>query len=301
MEIQTRRHILEIWRAAVDHCYQKGQWTWGGRSGRNSISDAEQLLTILYPATAMDIPRQLMKFIGDYMRSYLVDGTPDFSGATYFDAEDPEEPVKDEQRRLHVVDSYSMSVTLCLATLGFLRVYRQGLRSSKMIQEVDELEKLCSQRLTAAMVGLLRSFTVNTFDTNDPPGQMLCGMINQRGVATEVLVRALLDDLAEIRASLRQEVTIGLGQVADELENRGRLFECGWSWGVVDGASEISLNTTDIGPQVTGVAEARPYLYYSVVALDGIQDLFTERTRTLGLLDTEQQRLSLALQLRSEL
>ena len=327
MEIQTRRHILEIWRAAVDHCYQKGQWTWGGRSGRNSISDAEQLLTILYPATAidslnvdtvdetaddvldylrslgnaMDIPRQLMKFIGEYMRSYLVDGTPDFSGATYFDAEDPEAPVKDEQRRLHVVDSYSMSVTLCLATLGFLRVYRQGLRSAKTIQEVDELEKLCSQRLTAAMVGLLRSFTVNTFDTNDPPGQMLCGMINQRGVATEVLVRDLLDDLAEIRASLRQEVTIGLGQVADELENRGRLFECGWSWGVVDGASEISLNTTDIGPQVTGVAEARPYLYYSVVALDGIQDLFTERTRTLGLLDAEQQRLSLALQLRSEL
>jgi hypothetical protein len=327
MEIQTRRHILEIWRAAVDHCYRKGQWTWGGRSGRNSISDAEQLLTILYPATAidslnvdtvdetaddvldylrslgnaMDIPRQLMKFIGDYMRSYLVDGTPDFSGATYFDAEDPEAPVKDEQRRLHVVDSYSMSVTLCLATLGFLRVYRQGLRSAKTIQEVDELEKLCSQRLTAAMVGLLRSFTVNTFDTNDPPGEMLCGMINQRGVATEVLVRDLLDDLAEIRASLRQEVTIGLGQVADELENRGRLFECGWSWGVVDGASEISLNATDIGTQVTGVAEARPYLYYTVVALDGIQDLFTERTRTLGLLDAEQQRLSLALQLRSEL
>jgi hypothetical protein len=327
MEIQTRRHILEIWRAAIDHCYRKGQWTWGGRSGRNSISDAEQLLTILYPATAidslnvdtvdetaddvldylrslgnaMDIPRQLMKFIGDYMRSYLVDGTPDFSGASYFEAEDPEAAVEDEQRQLHVVDSYSMSVTLCLATLGFLRVYRQGLRSPKTIQEVDELEKLCSQRLTGAMVGLLRSFTVNTFDTNDPPGQMLCGMINQRGVATEVLVHDLLEDLAEIRASLRQEVTIGLGQVADELENRGRLFECGWSWGVVDGASEVALNTTDIGTQVTGVAEARPYLYYTVVALDGIQDLFTERTRTLGLLNAEQQRLSLALQLRSEL
>ena len=327
MEIQTRRHILEIWRAAVDHCYRKGQWTWGGRSGRNSISDAEQLLTILYPATAidslnvdtvdetaddvldylrslgnaMDIPRQLMKFIGDYMRSYLVDGTPDFSGASYFEAEDPEAAVEDEQRQLHVVDSYSMSVTLCLATLGFLRVYRQGLRSPKTIQEVDELEKLCSQRLTAAMVGLLRSFTVNTFDTNDPAGQVLCGMINQRGVATEVLVHDLLEDLAEIRASLRQEVSIGLGQVADELENRGRLFECGWSWGVVDGASEIALTTSDIGTQVTGVAEARPYLYYTVVALDGIQDLFTERTRTLGLLDAEQQRLSLALQLRSEL
>jgi hypothetical protein len=326
MEIQTRRHILELWRATVDYCYRNGQWRWGGRSGRNSISDAEQLLTILYPATAieslnfdsvdktaddvleylrslgnaMDIPRQLIKFIGEYMRTYVVDGTPDFSGDTYFDPEDAEAAVKDEQQRLHVVDSYSMSVTLCLATLGFLRVYRQGLRSSRMLQEVDELEKLCSQRLTAAMVGLLRSFAVNTFDPNDRPGQALCGMINQRGIATEIVVHDLLDDLAEIRTSLRQELTIGLGQVADELENRGRLFECGWSWGVVDGAPEVQY-VSDIGDQPVGVAEARPYLYFTVVALDGIQDLFSERTRTLGLLDEEQQRLAGALQLRWEL
>ena len=90
-----------------------------------------------------------------------------------------------------------------------------------MIQEVDELEKLCSQRLTAAMVGLLRSFTVNTFDPTDPPGQTLCAMINQRGVATEILVRDLLEDLAEIRAGLRQELTIGLGQVAERTGEPG--------------------------------------------------------------------------------
>jgi hypothetical protein len=337
MEIQTRRHILEIWRATVSHCYKDGKWSWGGeRSGRNSISDAEQLLTILYPSTAidslnvdsvdqtaddvldylrslgnaLDIPRQLIRFIGEYMRTYLVNGTPDFSGDTYFDpdpdyfeAVDPDNPepaVKDEQRQLHVVDSYSMSVTLCLATMGFLRVYRQGLQTSKMLREVDELEQLCSQRLTAAMVGLLRSFTVNTFDPSDPPGQALCGMINQRGIATEILVHDLLDDLTEIRASLRQELTIGSGQVADELENRGRLFECGWSWGVVDGAPEVEY-ATSVGAQAVGVAEARPTLYFTVVALDGIQDLFSERTRILGLLDEDQQRLARALQLRWDL
>ena len=327
MEIQTRRHILEIWRATIDYCYRKGEWHWGGRSGTNSISDAEQLLTILYPATAidslnidtvdetaddvldylrslgnaMDIPRQLIRFTGEYMRTYLVNGTPDFSGGTYFDPEDPKATVKDEQRGLHVVDSYSMSVTLCLAMLGFLQVYRQGLRSAKAIQEVDDVKDLCSQRLTAAMVGLLRSFTVNTFDPDDPPGRTLCGAINQRGVATEILVHDLLDELAEIRAGLRQEVTIGLGQIGEELENRGRLFECGWSWGIVDGAPEVDLTTSDIGVQAPGVAEARPYLYFTVVALDGIQDLFAERTRVLGLLDEEQQRLARALQLRWDL
>jgi hypothetical protein len=326
MEIQTRRHILEIWRATVEYCYGKGQWRWGGRSGRNSISDAEQLLTILYPATiieslnvdsvdetaedvldhlsslgnAMDIPRQLIRFIADYMRTYLLDGTPDFSGDTYFDPEGSGSAVKDTQRQLHVVDSYSMSVTLCLATLGFLQVYRQGLRNSKTIREVDELKELCSQRLTAAMVGLLRSFTVNTFDPSDRPGQTLCAMLNQRGVANEILVRELLDDLNEIRAGLRQELTIGLGREAEELENSGRLFECGWSWGVVDGSPEVQ-SSTDVGVQPTGVAEARPYLYFTVVALDGIQDLFSERTRILGLLDEEQQRLARALQLRSDL
>jgi hypothetical protein len=327
MEIQTRRHILEIWRATVDYSYRRGEWAWGGRSGRNSISDAEQLLTILYPATtidtlkvdsidetaddvldylralgnAEDIPVRLIKFISDYMDTYLVDGTPDFSGDNYFEVEDPKAgALKPEQRKLHVVDSFSMSVTLCLATLGFLRVYRQGLRSQRMIQQVDRLEKLSSQRLTAAMVGLLRSFTVNTFDPSDQPGQTMCTMINQSGIATEILVRNLLDELAEIRAGLRTELTIGIGQVGEELENRGRLFECGWSWGVVDGAPEV-VYATNIGSQPVGVAEARPYLYYTVVALDGIQDLFSERTRILGLLNEEQQRLARALQLRWEL
>lgn len=327
MEIQTRRQILEIWRATVEYSYSDEKWRWGGRSGRNSISDAEQLLTILYPATAveslkvdsvdetaddvleylsslgnaLDIPRRLVTFIGDYMRTYLVDGAPDFSGDTYLEVEDGDPgAVKTEQRKLHVVDSYSMSITLCLATLGFLRVYRQGLRSQRMLQEIDELEGLSSQRLTAAMVGLLRSFIVNTFDPTEPPGQMMCQMINQTGFATEILVRNLLRELAEIRAGLRQELTIGLGQVAEELDNRGRLFECGWSWGIVDGAPEVQY-ASNIGHQPIGVAQARPYLYFTVVALDGIQDLFSERTRILGLLNEEQQRLARALQLRWDL
>src|SRR3984885_6561219 len=326
MEIQTRRQVLDIWRATIDYSFNDGKWTWGGRSGRNSISDAEQLLTILYPATAveslkvdsvdqtaedvlnylhrlgnaLDIPRQLVAFIGDYMRTYLAAGVPDFSGGTYFQVEPDAPPVKDEQRQLHVVDSYSMSVPLCLATLGFLRIYRQGLRSQKMLREIDELEALSSQRLTAAMVGLLRSFIVNTFDPSEAPGQTMCEMINQTGVATDILVRALLQELAEIRAGLRQELTIGSGQVAEELDNRGRLFECGWSWGIVDGAPEIPY-ATSIGHKPVGVAEARPYLYFTVVALDGIQDLFSERTRLLGLLNEEQQRLARALQLRFDL
>jgi hypothetical protein len=150
------------------------------------------------------------------------------------------------------------------------------------------------------MVGLLRSFAVNTFDPNDPPGQTLCAMVNQGGLAREIVVDQLTAELADVRASIRQEVNVGLGEVNEELENRGRLFECGWSWGVVDGAPEIEY-TADIGQQPAGVAEARPYLYFTLAALDGIQDLNSKRTRMVGLLSVEQQRLARALQLRWDL
>jgi hypothetical protein len=328
MEIQTRRHILEIWRATVNHCYHDGQWSWGGhRSGRNSISDAEQLLTILYPATAidslkvdrvdqtaddvldylsplgnaLDIPRRLIAVLNEYMTTYMADGTPDFSGGSYFDVIDEVKRPEAEQLKLHVVDSYSMSVSLCLAMLGFLQVYRESsVRSPRMRREVDELEELSSKRLTAAMVGLLRSFTISTFLPTDPAGETLCRVMNQGNIPSEHLVHDLLADLAEVRSSLQRELTLGLDQVADELDNPGRLFECGWSWGVVDGAPEIN-SMEEIGDQPMGTAVARPYLYFTVVALDGIRDLFSERTRILGLLSEEQQRLATALQLRSAL
>ena len=125
-------------------------------------------------------------------------------------------------------------------------------------------------------------------------------MINQGDIASENLVRDLLDDLAQVRSSVQKELTLGLGQVADELDNPDRLFECGWSWGVVDGAPKID-SIEDVGEQPEGTAAARPYMYFTVVALDGIQDLFSERTRILGLLTEEQQRLATALQLRWDL
>jgi hypothetical protein len=333
MEIQPRRDILELWRATIDFCYGKEGWSWGGQAGRNSVSDAEQLLTILYPATVIqslavgsvdqtsddvlnylhslgngvDIPQRLVEFIGEYMRTYLVDGTPDFSGGTYFTSGDKAATIAPAQQGLDVVDSYSMSLTLCLSTLEFLRVYRQGVRGARMQEQIQELEKLCRQRLSAAMVGLLRSFTVNAFDPDDVPGRSMCVMVNQNEMATDAVVRDLLAELADIRASISQEVELGAGPIAEKLENPGRLFECGWSWGVVAGAPEVTLGSEtdsdeqpkiDIGKQPTGVAEPRPYLYFTVAALDGIQDLFSEQTRLRGLLDVDQQRLARALQLR---
>ena len=56
-----------------------------------------------------------------------------------------------------------------------------------------------------------------------------------------------------------------------------------------------------MGEQRVGYAQPAPYLYFTVVALEAIQALFSERTRLLGLLNEEQQRLAQALQLRWDL
>jgi hypothetical protein len=116
-----------------------------GRPGRSKLI----MLTILYPATvieslgvdsvgetaddvleylralgsAIDIPRQLIKFIAEYMHTWRA-GTPDFSVDAYFDLEDSEAAVEDGQKELHVVDSYSMSVRPGLARLGFCPLRR---------------------------------------------------------------------------------------------------------------------------------------------------------------------------------
>jgi hypothetical protein len=192
-----------------------------------------------------------------------------------------------------------MSVTLCLAGLGFLKVFRGQVRRQALRQEVDELIEAASLRLTAAMVGLLRSFSVEVFRPTSPEGRVLTRTINQGGMSERQAVHELQRQLTEVRAGLREEMTIGSGQ-AEALDDEGTLFVCGWSWGVVADAPEVVV-TEPIGAQPKGYARIGPYLYFTVVALDGISDLFSERTRVLGLLNPEQQRLAAALQLRWDL
>ncbi|MDQ4037204.1 MAG: SCO2524 family protein [Actinomycetota bacterium] len=322
MKIQPRQQLLEILRATARASFQDGKWIWGGRDHANSISDAEQLLCILYPATALpsfrldrpdetaedildalevlggsvDIPKLIIRVVTEYMEQYTGDaGVQIFSGDGYFDSQESGAAPTPGQRDLDVVDSFSMSITLTLAALGFIRVFRSVISREDLRLEVDKLEKLASTRLTAAMVGLLRSFSVNVFEIKSAAGRALCRSANQSGLPEHRVIEDLQLALGEIRAGLR-DMNIGSGQTT-ELDDPNRLFECGWSWGIVKDAPDIETRE-EIGPQPDGVAQDRPYLYFTVVALDGIQDLFSPRTRLLGLLNDEQHRLMQALQLR---
>ena len=327
MKLQPRQQILEIWQATARTSFPDKKWIWSGRDSSNSISDAEQLLCIMTPATqvpmfrldqpdattedvlraidvfgdSVEVPRLLVRVLTDYMERYSAeDGTPIFSGEGYFQPPPGQVGLTDAHRKLDVVDSFSTSVTLTLATIGFVRVFKEVLRRDDLRREVETLEALASRRLSAAMIGLLRSFTVNVFDAHSPQGRALCRTANQSRLPERQVIEEMRLALRDINASLR-DVTIGSGAgTAEDLDNPNRLFECGWSWGTVHNAPKI-VTTEDVGVQPDGVALPAPYLYFTVVALDAIAALFSERTRLLGLLTEQQAKHAQALQLRWEL
>lgn len=326
MQIKPRQHLLDIWQAIARHSFVGGEWEWGDWGKESSVADAERLLCLLYPATEipafrlddpdttqddvqqvlkraggrLEIPASLVTAAAEFMRTHTGDDKrPTFAGGYYFGSADKTKELTEEQRQLGVVDSFSMSITLCLATLGFLKVYETRTRRSDIRETIAELRQETSNRLTAAMVSLLRSFTVNVFDIDASQGRTLCELLGQGRLSQRQVLNKFQNRFRPLRAAIVESVSLGI-DVEEGLKDENQLFECGWAWSLVKDAPEIETSDP-IGPQPEGVANPVPYLYFTVVALDGIQDLFSDRTLTLGLLNLEQQKLAEALRLRWEL
>ncbi|WP_329047593.1 SCO2524 family protein [Streptomyces violaceus] len=326
MQIKPRQHLLAIWQAVSRHSFENGEWDWGEGGGFSSVADAERLLCLMYPATEIaafrlddpdtmerdvqgalkpvggriEIPVKLLRILAEFMDTYVAeDEGPSFAGGHYFEACDPGEELTQEQRRLGVVDSFSMSITLCLATLGFLKVYTGTTRRPEVRALIEKVRAATATRLTAAMVSLLRSFTVNVFDPDDPQGRTLCDILGRGQVSRRVVVERFQRRFGALRTTIDERLVLGV-DVADRLTDQSQLFECGWAWTLMKDSPTVET-TEPIGPQLAGVAWPVPYLYFTVVALDGIQDLFSERTLILGLLTPEQQQLAEALRLRWEI
>jgi len=326
MQIKPRQHLLDIWQAIARHSFDGGEWAWGEWGGVSSVADAERLLCLLYPATEipafrlddpdttqedvqqamkraggrLDIPATLVTAAADFMRTHTgEDKRPTFAGGYYFAPRDKTAELTEEQRQVGVVDSFSMSITLCLATLGFLKVYETRTRRGDIRETIADLRAATSNRLTAAMVSLLRSFTVNVFTTDSSQGRTLTELLGQGRASQRQVMNKFQNRFRALRAALVESLVLGI-DIQEGLKDENQLFECGWAWTMVKDAPEIETDEP-IGPQPEGVANAVPYLYFTVVALDGIQDLFSDRTLTLGLLNAEQQKLAEALRLRWEL
>ncbi|AJE40599.1 SCO2524 family protein [Streptomyces nodosus] len=326
MQIKPRQHLLDIWQAVARHSFDGGEWSWGRWGGESSVADAERLLCLLYPATEipafrlddpdttaedvqkvlknaggrLETPANLVTAAAQFMRTHTSDDKrPSFAGGYYFVSSDPDRGLTEEQRSLGVVDAYSMSITLCLATLGFLKVYESKTRRSEVQETIQELRAATSKRLTAAMVSLLRAFTVNVFDTESSQGRTLCELLGQGRLSQRHVLGNFQRRFRALRAAIAESLVLGV-DVEEGLKDENRFFECGWGWSIIRDAPTVET-AEEVGPQPEGVASPVPYLYFTVVALDGIQDLFSDRTLTLGLLNAEQQRLAQALRLRWEI
>lgn len=168
----------------------------------------------------------------------------------------------------------------------------------ELAKRIEAVSAKLSARLTAAMTGLVRSFVVNAVTPKSKPGQVMLSMLNQQDLPERSVLEGFTQSLERVRARLRSDIS--LGQTPDtELADEG-LFECGWSWGMARNAAPVDFVDIPIAQQV-GIADPRPYLYFTVVALDGINDLISQRTRELDLLDEEQYRLAEALRVRWDL
>ncbi|QBS46477.1 hypothetical protein DMB37_35830 [Nocardia sp. CS682] len=303
-------------------CWDGRHWRWNEEADTNALSDSQQLLCLLYPATEIDlfaladpdrIPddvagvlepvgrrSQLGEFIVSLLAQYLERNT-DEHGAPSFAAGDHlrGEPT-DAQRRIEVVGSYAMSLTVCLSGLRFLQDCRARTRPGEPTDRIDALAARLSVRLTAAMTGLIRSFVVTTTHPNSPAGQAMLSMLNQAGQPDRVIQDNLRRSLERVRTLLLGDVTLGREAAAMELEDDSMLFECGWSWGIVRGAAEIDGVDARIAHR-DGIADPRPHLYFTVIALDAVNDLVAPQIGELGLLDERQIGLAQALRLRWEL
>ncbi|WAX80158.1 SCO2524 family protein [Streptomyces sp. KMM 9044] len=327
MQIKPRQHLLDIWRAAARHLFDDGKLVWGDTDGLSSVADAERLLCLLYPATEvpafrldqpdtterdvlralervgsrLEIPPNLITVLSQFMRTHTgPDDSPTFSGGHYFRPADPKQELTYEQTQLGIVDAYSMSVTLCLATLGFLKVYEENTTRPEVRRSLGELRDATNTRLTAAMVSLLRSFTVNVFDAESEQGRRLIQVIGQNQQSDRAVLQHFSRRFRPLRATIIESLSRGI-EVDESIRDESQLFECGWAWGVVKDAPAVVDLDVPVNGQPDGIADRLPYVYFTVVALDGIQDLFSERTLTLGLLDADQQKLAEALRLRWEL
>ncbi|MEU5874460.1 SCO2524 family protein [Glycomyces sp. NPDC047369] len=330
--MQPRQQLLDIWKAQVAYSWRpaadgsrRKEWHWGGRNDSDAVGDAQQLLCLLYPAQelvdlryadpdatsdavlealsglgdAVEIPIRIMRLIKDYMERHVdAEGVPVYSGGSNMHRVDRTREATAEQRAIDVTEGFALAIPLSLTALTFLAdfsptVDRMG--RGDLVHELRQVEETVHRRLLGAVTGLLRSFAVSTFDADDDFGRQLIALINVDGQPDRKIVRRFREEAEEIIATLRT-ITVGSGGTAG-VEAPTKLFEIGWSWSVVEKAPDIP-DVSDTSTQRTGRAEDAPYLYFTVVALEAIATLFSDRVMRRNLLTEEERRLAQSLQIR---
>lgn len=218
-----------------------------------------------------------------FARNSDANGKPTFASNSYLSQTGqkriPKKPVE-------TVDAFSFSLSASIA----IRLLAERLISahdgdSEEVEFWKSVAEKSSKRITGAMDGLLRSFAIEKLPIDE--WQKTTG----RTWPEESGGDQSQNFLSTTRVQLR-----GL-----EYELPMRLtFELGWSWGPIEPSqrlkvAEISEDEANADPAL--FAEAAPYLYFTMNALDGIADLASPELEAGSILTSDQ--LAMASRLKS--
>ncbi len=314
--LDARTELLAVWRRWVANAARRdegGQFVWGDLSnpGGNAIADTEMLECLLYPQFGIEklsledleeVDRATARALNpdDASDVVIADTTLKLIAGRlldYFERHGGDNPkffpgsyvVRPDDREAYdgfppVLDAYTLAVSLCIHTKLLLaqwsRDYEDNL-PKKLAIDPTELERMADRRLTAALVGLCRCFVAEDIAT----------------WKTEEVAIWPGDDL-EFRR-LRRRLQTYFPSAGRELT----YFECGWSWGEVSReraaqsprGGALGKDLEEVWPDWPSppwYAEAAPYLYFTVMAIDGIADLFSTKVASAGVLNRQQLALA---------
>ena len=183
-----------------------------------------------------------------------------------------------------VVDSYSMSVSVCLQGMNLLtawldRLEGKGSQAQLEAGGIQEVRELLSDRLTAAMVGLCRSFAVFTYEGGEEEWLQTNGYLWPEGD----------EQLEDIRRRFR-----GLTETVE--------FEIGFTWGPTSpGQWEDEYEALSPRDQGAPVALSAPYFYFTVLAIEACRDIANVQATGAHILSSEQTFLASRLAFLSEM
>jgi hypothetical protein len=215
---------------------------------------------------------------------------------------------------LKVVDAYTLTVSVCVQAMYLLTSWIDHEEHSESPEAAGpakmsrasfvETRGLCSERLTIALLGLVRSFAVKSYDKDvgaDAPGGWGSSREWERknrrawpgegfGWSSDVLatVRRRLGARPEYKALLR----------GDDIP-----FACGFSWGPISdsfwGDDQMPDAATEYPTFADGETEAwavdAPYLYFTITAIEGVADLLATKIRSANILNRDQSYLAAQL------
>lgn len=262
------------------------------------LGAGDQRTTINQRVTT-EVRRAMVTLLVEYFDTWTDgDGLPTFGGGSYVVEGEADTSTVAE---VAIVDSASMAISLSVVAFLLIPEFRKYFQVDGDDETLDNLERLnalAHRRFTAALEVLVASFTVAEIDLDSPEfasyREFLSSSHGHVNGGDDAIIDKLGDRLNGVAQSLRG---LDLG-IRDSV-----FFECGWSWGPNGKGLELLKSTAGMADAdlpayvATGresseqAAVALPYLYFTVVALDGIVDLWSDKLRSANFVEPAERKL----------